>query len=228
MNNNHKDKWAEVRKCVDHAEKITLGKYYSYGIKHDLKHIGVIISRYKFVSKMLKYRENIDVLEVGCSEGIGVLMLSQEAKLHSYTGIDLDEEALECANELSAENIDFICTDFFSYETDKKFDAIFSLDVIEHINLSMEEKFVKGIVDKLKENGCVIIGTPNVTMSPYASEAAKQAHINLYDQRRLYVLLNKYFENVFIFNMNDEIVSTQFEPMACYIFALCCGIKEKR
>ncbi|MBQ8692884.1 MAG: hypothetical protein IJ520_07040, partial [Synergistaceae bacterium] len=68
-------------------------------------------------------------------------------------------------------------------------------------------------------------GTPNITLSPYACEASKAGHINLYDQKRLYKLCSKYFDNVFIFNMNDEVVNTGFAPMACYMFAVCAGKK---
>ena len=38
-------------------------------------------------------------------------------------------------------------------------------------------------------------------------------------------LLSKYFHNVFIFSMNDEVVHTGFYPMAHYLFALCCDKK---
>jgi len=51
-------------------------------------------------------------------------------------------------------------------------------------------------------------------------------HINLYDQKRLYMLMSKFFHNVFIFHMNDEVVHTGFAPMTCYIFALCCNKRD--
>ena len=74
----------------------------------------------------------------------------------------------------------------------------------------------------LNENGFAIIGTPNITMYPYASPVNKEAHINNYDQERLYKLFAEKFRNVFIFGMNDEAVNTGFYPFSCYIIALCC------
>ena len=68
-----------------------------------------------------------------------------------------------------------------------------------------------------------VIGTPNITMSPYASEGSKIGHVNLFDQERLYDFLSQVFQNVFIFGMTDEVVHTGFYPMCCYIFAVCAG-----
>ena len=76
--------------------------------------------------------------------------------------------------------------------------------------------------------GVAIIGTPNITFNPFASAGSKMAHINLYDQERLYDLCSRHFDNVFIFNMNDEVVNTGFAPMSCYIFAVCAGKNNKR
>ena len=38
--------------------------------------------------------------------------------------------------------------------------------------------------------------------------------------------LLKYFNNVFVFSMNDETVHTGYYPMAHYFLALCCGKKS--
>mgnify|MGYP007028595943 CR=1 FL=1 len=35
----------------------------------------------------------------------------------------------------------------------------------------------------------------------------------------------RFFDNVFLFSMNDEVVHTGFTPMAHYLFALCVGPK---
>ena len=100
-----------------------------------------------------------------------------------------------------------------------------SLDVIEHIPKENEENFMEVICRNLSKEGIAIIGTPNETMYPYASPWNKKAHINNYSQKRLYDLLDRNFNNVFIFGMNDEMLHTGFYPFVCYIMALACGIK---
>lgn len=105
-------------------------------------------------------------------------------------------------------------------------DCAVSLDVIEHIPAEKEDIYFQTICNNLKDNGIAVLGTPNVTMFPYASPWNKKAHINNYSQERLYEAAAKWFQNVFIFGMNDEVLHTGFYPMSCYIMALCCGKKE--
>lgn len=99
------------------------------------------------------------------------------------------------------------------------------MDVIEHIPKEKENLYVNTVADNLADNGIAVIGTPNATLYPYASEWNKKRHINNYDQKRLYELLSRRFEQVFIFGMNDEVLNTGFYPFSCYILALCCQKK---
>ena len=89
-------------------------------------------------------------------------------------------------------------------------DCVVSLDVIEHISKQDESNYRDVIYDILSENGFAVVGTPNVTLYPYANPINKKAHINNYDQRRLYELFSEKFSNVFLFGMNDESVNTGF------------------
>jgi hypothetical protein len=38
-------------------------------------------------------------------------------------------------------------------------------------------------------------------------------------------VLERFFTNVFLFSMNDEVVHTGFSPMAHYLFCLCVGVR---
>lgn len=230
-----KENWKEVKAQLvknivqdnfsDKENTLPLGTYYTAMIHSDIKHLAFTFSRYKFVSKMLMYKKNVKLLELGCQEALGGVLLKQNISLEKYVGIDLDEDAIQWNKRYMPKEFEFICNDFFAWKDTRKYDAIVSLDVIEHIPLEMEDRYCQIICENLQEDGVAIIGTPNITMSPYASEASKLGHVNLYDQDRLYHLMNKYFHNVFMFNMNDEVVNTGFSPMSCYIFAVCCNKK---
>ncbi len=221
------DNWNAVCENISNTDLVQLGTYYSHAINQDIKHLAFTLSRYKFVSKLLMYKEKVNLLELGCQEALGALMFKQNMMLNQYVGIDLDNRAIEWNNLHLSEEFKFVCSNFFSCtETGhENFDAVVSLDVIEHISPEMEEKYCEIIKSSLVMDGVAIVGTPNIMLSPYASHESKMAHINLYDQKRLYSLMSKYFHNVFIFNMNDEVVNTGFAPMSCYIFALCCNKK---
>lgn len=226
----YEQKWDTVKEYINNSAKnnLCLGKYNTDHIQNHLKHFMISMSRYKFAVKMLKYKEKMTVLEIGCAEGFGGLMFEQETNIEKYVGVDMDKQSIEWAkNNISNPNLEYIVADIFDdcVLDDQRFDAVLSLDVIEHIETSSEKIFMRKICEKLNPNGCCIVGTPNVTMSEYASQASKIAHINLYTHERLYNLMDKFFENVFMFSMNDEVVSTGFEPMACYIFAVGAGLR---
>ena len=106
-----------------------------------------------------------------------------------------------------------------------QFDAAFSLDVIEHVPNNLENDFMKNIADSLKNDAIAIIGTPNINAQEYASAGSKEGHINLKSAKTLRTLIEKYFQNVFIFSMNDEVVHTGFYPMANYILGMGVGKK---
>ena len=82
------------------------------------------------------------------------------------------------------------------------------------------------IRDRLSDDGVVILGMPSIESQTYASPASKDGHVNCKTGKDLKSLLEKYFHNVFLFSMNDEIVHTGFEKMAHYLLVLCCGVKK--
>ena len=155
-------------------------------------------------------------------------MIWQDCDCEKVIGVDFDEEAVEWANSnIACGGLGFICQNFMGVDVyPQGGDFVVSLDVIEHIPIEQEDAYFQTVCKNLKREGVAIIGTPNVTMYPYASPWNKAAHINNYDQKRLYDSMHKYFENVFIFGMNDEVLHTGMYPMASYIMAMGCGKKN--
>lgn len=219
MNNSKtaKEIWEDVMNTVP-DDNIELGKYFTYQVKHNLKHLFFTLARYKFASKMIGSDREGGVLELGCSEGVGSLMLSQECG--QVLGLDFDEESLKWAIEnLSSEQLQFKSGDFLNKKYGD-FSAVVSLDVIEHIKPEEEDAYIVTVTKNLREDGIAIIGTPNITASQYASKASEIGHINLYDHKRLKESFSKYFNNVMMFGMNDEMVHTGFLPMAHYLMVV--------
>ena len=228
MEYNDDKRWARVQEAISSKEfpMMDLGTNLNHMIQYDIKHVAFTLSRYKFASKLLMYRKNLSVCELGCSEAWGALLLRQNTDLKRYLGVDLDSAAIAYNRKNLPVDLEFMEANFFNLEIEELFDAVISLDVIEHIQPDMEDTYCNAITRHLQSNGTAIIGTPSAMLSPYANPINKVAHINLYDQERLYKLCSRHFENVFIFNMNDEIVNVSFAPMSCYIFAVCVGIKQ--
>ncbi len=200
---------------------LQLGPYYSAHFLKDPLHMAFTLSRYKFAARMIGFQERKkSVLELGCHEGIGTLLLAQEAS--SAVGVDFDREAIDWASaHLQKPDLRFIADDFLG-KSYGAFDAVVSLDVIEHIDSKREDAFLETVRRNLAEDGFAVVGTPNVAASQYSSEQSRIGHINLYDHVRLRALFLKGFHNVFLFGMNDEVVHTGFPPMCHYLMILAC------
>lgn len=200
-----------------------MGYYTNSEMSVDIKHFMFRLARYKYVAKLMQFEKAVSVLELGCNEAWGAVLLQQNIDLVSYLGIDFDNDTIEWNKKNLSDDFTFICDDFFEYakRVDSKYDLVFALDVIEHIEKERENEFCELFTQTISKRGTAIIGTPHVNMTSYASEASKAGHINMYDQERLFQTCRRHFNNVYIFNMNDEIVHTGMNAMACYIFALC-------
>ena len=189
----------------------------------DPRRLLFILARYKFVAKMLTGKRK--VLEVGCGDAFGTRIVLQE--VGSVTAIDFDPVFVKDVNDRKEERWRFDCKvhDILSGPVDDRFEGAYSLDVIEHIPKEDERRFLSNIALSVDDNGVVIMGTPSIQSQVYASEPSKQGHINCKDHKEFRELMSKYFYNVFIFSMNDEIVHTGFYPMAHYLFAIGAGRK---
>ena len=106
-------------------------------------------------------------------------------------------------------------------------DAAFSIDVIEHLEPENEASFMEGIIRCLTPDGVLITGTPNITASQYASPRSEVQHINLKSMKTLRELTERYFKNVFMFGMNDEVLHTGYAPMCHYIWSIGAGLKQE-
>lgn len=207
------------KKLIKHmnaASSVSLGKHLSESWARDPKHLVFTLSRYKFISKMFVGFKN--VLEVGAGDGFGSRIVKDSVKNLELT----DNEVLNLKHyDKKINKSQYFIHDFCKQKLKKKYDGIYLLDVIEHINKKKEKTFIKNISASLNTNGAIIIGTPSLESQKYASETAKIGHINCKTANQLKNTCNNFFERVFIFSMNDEVLHTGFHPMSHYIFALC-------
>ena len=189
----------------------------------DPRRLVFTLSRYKFVAKMLSGKNR--VAEIGCGDGFCARIVKQEVGQLTIT--DYDSYFIKRFEDIVSEEYPISAVEHNILEgpLDQKFDAIYSLDVLEHIPINHEDVFVKNIINSLGSNGIVILGMPSIESQTYASPASKEGHINCKTGKDLKLFLEKYFHNVLLFSMNDEVVHTGFEKMAHYLFVICCGVR---
>lgn len=216
----------QYQRCIELRDNIglnSLGLGVNQLWEDDPRHLVFLLSRYKFVSKM--YSGMDKVLEIGCGDAFGTRLLLQE--VNNVVAIDFDPVFINDIEDRKREDwkLTTLVHDILTGPVEGEFDGAFSLDVLEHIQHENEDTFVNNVCRSIHENGVLIIGTPSLESQEHASALSKAGHINCKDHNELRILMKKFFYNVFILSMNDEVVHTGFYPMAHYLFAVCCNKK---
>lgn len=218
-----KTKEAAYESCLELARRCgqsELGLMMNHAWFKDPRRFFIGLARYKWVGKVLSGCQK--VLEVGCADAFNSRLVQQEVK--SLTAVDFDPIFVEDAKRRMDAAWPFDCRvhNILDGPVAEGFDGAFALDVIEHIPAQDEDRFLANLAASLNQTGVLIVGTPTIQSQQYASVESKMGHVNCKDAPALKVLLQKYFHNVFIFSMNDEVVHTGYYPMAHYLLALCC------
>lgn len=211
-------------RCLELREKVglaRLGLMTNQVWYDDPRRLVFLLSRYKFVSRMLSGRR--DVGEVGCGDAFGARIVLQEVgKLTVY---DFDPVFIEDIEQRQDERwaFDAQVHDIASGPLPRVHDGLYSLDVIEHIPSKDEHAFLDNMRMSLTDNGVLVVGSPSLESQAYASPLSKAGHVNCKAGPDLRVTLEEHFATVLMFSMNDEVVHTGFFPMAHYLFAVCTG-----
>jgi SAM-dependent methyltransferase len=165
-----------------------------------------------------KYVEGKDVLDVGCAgcpynpKKVSFDIIKKSAK--SYLGLDIRKSSDPSIIQGDAETVNL----------DKKFGIIVAGDIIEH--LSNQGLFLRNMKKHLKENGKLIISTPNIK-SRWLISPTNPEHVLWHSKQTLIQLMERhgyeiiefyyYFGNkklFFVFELFKEIFYRLFPPMA--------------
>jgi len=190
----------------------------------DPRRLVFTLSRYKFVAKLLGGKKK--VLEVGCGDAFASRIVQQE--VGALTAIDFDPLFIEDIKGRADPDWPLDCAvhDMLAGPYPGKFDAIYSLDVLEHIEQDKEDLFLRNALTSLTPEGVAIIGMPSLESQSYASPQSREGHVNCKSGNDFKRLMQAYFHNVFMFSMNDEVVHTGYLPMAHYLLAVCANLKD--
>lgn len=219
-----KTKEPQYQECLDAAAERgfeRLGLRSSQSWHDDPKHLLFRLSRYKFVSKMLAGSGH--VLEIGCGDAFGTRIVQQAVTKLSAT--DFDEVFVEDVKQRMVDKwrFDVFTHDLLAGPIKGRYDAVYALDVLEHIQQKDEHTFLRNAFAALTEHGVGIIGIPSLESQAHASPTSKAGHVNCKSMPDLRKLMLQFFHNVFMFSMNDEVVHTGYHPMAHYLFAVGAG-----
>lgn len=213
--------------CLDYARERgleSMGLMTSQAWYDDPKRLTFTLARYKFVAKMFAGRRH--VLEVGCADAFATRIVAQEVE--RVTASDFDPLFIDDARKRMSERwkIDLLVHDLLAEPMPGSFDGAYALDVLEHIRPEDEDVFIRNLIAPLDSDGALIFGMPSLESQDYASPISKEGHVNCKTMPDFKSCMARYFKNVFMFSMNDEVVHTGYHKMAHYLFALCVGKRE--
>jgi 2-polyprenyl-3-methyl-5-hydroxy-6-metoxy-1,4-benzoquinol methylase len=200
-----------------------LGLMINESWNQDPKRTLFTLARYKFVAKMLE--GSADVLEIGCADAFGTRLVQQSCT--NVTAVDFDPVFVDDVKARADPAWPLTCFvhDLLEGPVPGQFDAVYSLDVLEHIDPADEPRFLANMLASLKPDGVLLAGMPSLESQAHASPQSKAGHVNCKSGPALKALFKEHFHNVFLFSMNDEVVHTGFAAMAHYVIVLCCGKK---
>jgi len=143
------------------------------------------------------------VLEVGCGTG-SFLEVCDERGFDVY-GLDINSFGISEASKI-IDGSKLFCTTFECFDDDKKFDAIFMFDYIEHIK--NQEEVLRIAFDKLNNNGTLVLTTPSTSSFSNKVMGSKwphyiKEHLSFFSAKALEILLSKIgYTNIEIKNFN--------------------------
>ena len=198
---------------------ISLGMLKSREWIEDPRRLVFSLARYKFVSKMLSGRGN--VVEIGCGDAFAAPIVLQEVGRLTVTDFDAEFVKDAVARRPPEYPYEALVHNFLDGPMDEAFDAAYSLDVLEHIAATDEDRFLANICRCLTPDGVLIVGMPSLESQAYASAGSRAGHVNCKTGPDLKRVMERRFHSVFMFSMNDEVVHTGYHKMAHYLLAVC-------
>ena len=184
-----------------------------------------VLSRYKFVSRMFQGFDH--VLEIGCADGFASRIVAD--KVQSLTLSDIDPLFVEDARRLWVNTVvptpEFVVHDALVSPYQSRYQGIYGLDVLEHIPADQEHRFMCNIIGSMQCQATLILGMPSLESQRYASPRSKEGHVNCKSGSQFLDFGRRYFNNAFLYGMNDEVVHTGYPAMAHYLFLVCVNPK---
>jgi len=138
----------------------------------------LVFSSIKKLSKKFKIK---NICEIGC--GVGILSSKLSKNGFRVDAFDLDKNAIKLAKKYNKnKNVNFFTKDILGYNTNKKYDMVLAVEVIEHIRDDVNA--IKKIARILKKNGILLLTVP--INEEYRTEFDdRSGHIRRYEVRDL-------------------------------------------
>lgn len=164
------------------------GAYWNDAFKNPRKNIKYSVQRAWWYAKRMNVSS---ILDVGCGNGRllhGMQYIVPSAYLFGIDFSDVGIERMKKEYGIPGSTMDV----YELYKLNRTFDMVIVNDVLEHVK--DEERFLKGCVDVLSDDGFLYLGIPNDILGP--EDTAE--HLRKYTEESVRELLGKFFDEVII------------------------------
>ena len=123
------------------------------------------VKHFKLTNKDKPFK-NLNILDIGC--GGGLLSEPMSRLGGNVTGIDASEKNIISAKIHAKQNnlnISYFCNSPENFKTNKKFDLVLNMEIVEHVE--DVNFFIKKSSELLKKNGLMFVATLNRTLKSY-------------------------------------------------------------
>jgi len=160
--------------------------------------------------------KGMKTLDIACGDGYGTRLLGK--KLDRVVGADIDDEILDRARKLSKDfkNVEYVREDATDMSIpDNSFDAIVSMETIEHIDAT---EFLSEVKRVLKKGGRLILSTPQNSLGHIPVNAE---HVREYSLSEILKLARAYFEVEQIIGIKQGCIIVPGDPKGTNTVLLC-------
>ncbi len=210
------------------------------------------LARYRFIAAVIGVRH--DVAEYGCASPTGTrLILQQSRKMTLFDPRPLVVGDLQWRFQ-DDWRFEARLHDIVAKPLSRQADSAYCVDFLQYISRDEEDDFVRNLRDSLsRESDFLLIGSPSYgagappgtqpalgadTLPTMAAPSDRddlpcrtrtaRGHAVIYRRTgaELKALTERFFQNVFMFSMVDDVAQPGIQPNAQHIFALSCGKKD--
>ena len=124
-----------------------------------------ILNHFKILNNEKTFKK-LNILDIGCGGGLLSEPISRLGA--NITGIDASEKNINAATIHAKQNnlkINYFCNSPENFKTDKKFDVILNMEIVEHVE--DVDFFIRKSSELLKKNGLMFVATLNRTLKSY-------------------------------------------------------------
>jgi len=112
------------------------------------------------IKHMLEHNIEGEILDIACGDGMLTQVLSNQPRVQSICGVDLSADVVKVAEARKYNcSVEFQASAFEEYQTERKFDAIIAVNVLEHVDDHI--LFLRKAKERLKPDGRLFIYVPN-------------------------------------------------------------------